>query len=58
MTERVMRAKLYVSAVTKHDSGTETISFYAVGKKDLYDETGLDEDNTFAKYSPCRALVD
>jgi len=51
-----MRAKVGVGVVQtlqNNDGETyaENVSFYGVSKP-LYDETGLDEDNTYAKYSP------
>jgi hypothetical protein len=50
----VMRAKLQVQAVTKHES-CEVLRFHAVAAK-AYDADGLDEDNTFAKFSPSASL--
>lgn len=47
-----MRAKLQVSSVTKHDCGNESIKFHAVAAKSYAETDGLDEDNTFARYSP------
>ena len=52
----VMRAKLGVGLVQEHFYGPdgakscETVTMTAVSKN-KYDETGLDEDNTFAKYT-------
>ena len=50
-----MRAKLQVSYVQENVfNGTkysETLNMYAVPAS-KYDESGLDEDNTFAKMSP------
>jgi hypothetical protein len=46
-----MRAKLRVNFVEKHSNG-ETLHFNAVGKPNGYPEGGLDEDNTYAKYTP------
>ncbi len=57
----VMRAKLQVGMVQEQFYGEngaksgETLTMHAVCKNS-YDETGLDEDNTFAKYSPGAAL--
>ena len=56
-----MRAKLQVGMVQEHFSNldksksAETLSMHAVCKNN-YDESGLDEDNTFAKWSPGAAL--
>ncbi|WP_198033112.1 hypothetical protein [Methylosinus sp. PW1] len=66
-----MRAKLQVGMVQEHfttdwadpnnqDAGVkvktgETLTMHAVCKNQ-YDESGLDEDNTFAKYSPGASL--
>ena len=50
-----MRAKVKVGSVMPYQSNgvttQETVMFYGVSKN-KYDETGLDEDNTFAKFSP------
>jgi hypothetical protein len=61
-----MRAKLQVSMVQENfgwvpegqpkEKSSETLTMHAVCKSTAYDETGLDEDNTFAKYSPGAAL--
>jgi len=47
-----MRAKLQVSSVQKHEGGNETLNFHGVAKSSAYPADGLDEDNTFAKWSP------
>jgi hypothetical protein len=58
----VMRAKMQVGMVQEHFYGpdgaksAETLSMHAVCKN-KYDETGNDEDNTFAKWSPGAALT-
>jgi len=52
-----MRAKFQVSNVVEHFSGPEgaksqeSLTMHGVCKNE-YDKTGLDEDNTFAKFSP------
>jgi hypothetical protein len=52
-----MRAKLQVGMVQEYHYGPngaksgETLTMHAVCKN-KYDETGLDEDNTFAKFTP------
>lgn len=54
---RTMRAKLKVGFVQEcfwgkdKEKSSELITFNGVCKN-KYDETGLDEDNTFAKFSP------
>lgn len=50
-----MRAKLQIASVT-NTGATESLKFHGVGPKNGYGDDGLDEDNTFAKYSPCVAL--
>ncbi|MDD5150154.1 MAG: hypothetical protein PHC28_06670 [Flavobacterium sp.] len=50
-----MKAKLKVVNLNK-SADSETINFVGVSKSDGYDETGLDENNTFAKYTPCADL--
>lgn len=59
----VMRAKLQVGHVQEHFYGadgkksSETVNFHAVCRTDGYTETnGMDEDNTFAMYSPSANL--
>ncbi|MPW17890.1 hypothetical protein GCT13_13320 [Paraburkholderia sp. CNPSo 3157] len=48
----MMRAKMIVESVTRHHGG-ETLKFRAVPKSSApYGEDGLDEDNTYAKFSP------
>lgn len=58
-----MRAKVYVSSVVENfgqpaEEGapgnklSEKLRFNAVSKKEGYDATGDDENNTFAKWSP------
>ena len=47
-----MRAKVKLNHI-QHNQGSETLIFKKKKKKYGYNETqGLDEDNTFAKYSP------
>lgn len=54
---KTMRAKLIVSNVETFDPQPgERLTFHAVAAK-VYDESGLDEDNTYAKYSPSASLV-
>lgn len=61
--EHKMRAKMQVSMVQEHygygegpqPKVGETLTMHAVCKNS-YDETGLDEDNTFAKWSPGATL--
>jgi hypothetical protein len=49
----MMRAKLQVTNVNKHTDGSEVLSFVGVSKCDGYPADGSDEDNTYAKFSPC-----
>lgn len=46
-----MRAKFYLQHVTKGE-GWEKLTFHAVAKAGGYPDDGLDEDNTYAKFSP------
>lgn len=48
----IMRAKLQVATVTQHQDGSETVRFHAVAAKSYAETEGLDEDNTYARYSP------
>lgn len=55
-----MRAKLQVGNIQVYrnkegETVSESLSMYAVAKN-KYDESGLDEDNTFAKMSPGASL--
>lgn len=52
----MMRAKLVVEKVTKHEGGSESLKFRGVSKSDGYNQDGLDENNTFAKFSPSVSL--
>lgn len=56
MTEKVMRAKFVINEVKRLET-IEQLSMSAVCKSGGYDETGLDEDNTFAKFSPSGQLT-
>lgn len=49
-----MRAKLRLASVTKGET-CEQLQFHAVAAK-TYGSDGLDEDNSFAKYSPQASL--
>lgn len=49
----MMRAKLVVVGVTKQTDDSERLQFCGVSKCDGYPSDGSDEDNTFAKFSPC-----
>lgn len=55
--ERTMRAKLRVSNITpsRDREGAvqnEQVKFHGVAKNSAYPEDGLDENNTYAKFSP------
>lgn len=50
-----MRAKMKVSEVIRRDGG-ETLKMHPVCKPGGYEADGLDEDNTFAKFSPGGSL--
>lgn len=50
-----MRAKLQIASVTKHNAECEQLKFHGVAAKS-YPADGLDEDNTFAKFSPSVSL--
>lgn len=47
-----MRAKVYVSGITKYSADTESVQFSAISKNGGYPSDGSDEDNTYAKFSP------
>jgi hypothetical protein len=64
-----MRAKMVVTEVRQHRDYTpvelsekerpvigESVKFTAVCKDGLYPESGLDEDNSYAKWSPSASL--
>jgi hypothetical protein len=46
-----MRAKLQISQITKFQSGNEQLKFHGVPAA-VYKPDGMDEDNTYAKFSP------
>lgn len=51
MINPVMRAKMKVTQVVLSEYG-EKASFTCIGPNAAYPNDGLDEDNTFAKFSP------
>jgi hypothetical protein len=55
---RSMRAKFYITSVEQFGEPVtqERLSFSAVGKSGGYGDDGLDEDNTYARYSPMGSL--
>lgn len=52
----LMRAKLFVSRVEHQNEGTDyasdRVTFAGVSRNDGYPTDGLDENNTYAKFSP------
>lgn len=46
-----MRAKMRVSKVERFD-GQDNVTMSAVGRSGSYPEDGIDEDNTYAKFTP------
>jgi hypothetical protein len=48
----VMRAKMRISQIVKHNPECETLKFHAVSKSTAYPADGSDEDNTYARFSP------
>ena len=50
-----MRAKMQVFEVTEYPQNQRLI-LRAVGPKGNYPEDGSDENNTFARFTPCAAL--
>lgn len=55
MAERVMRAKMAVNKVERHQN-VEILTMSPVCKPDGYPTDGRDEDNTFARFSPAGSL--
>jgi hypothetical protein len=55
-TMTTMRAKLKVTNVVKDEGGAEALTFAAVYKATGYEPGGLDEDNTYATYTPFAEL--
>ena len=53
---RTMRAKLKLTSVTLSEN-SDQLKFSAVCKPSGYPDSGLDEDNTFAKFSPSAELT-
>jgi len=51
-----MRAKMRVENVQKLGLDSEVLTFRGVAKSDGYPPDGSDENNTFARYSPCAEL--
>ena len=52
----VMRAKMRVANVVGHLDGSESLSFSGVARADGYPEDGSDENNSFARWTPCAEL--
>jgi hypothetical protein len=52
----VMRAKMRVSNVVSYDGG-ELLDFCAVSRPDGYPEDGVDEDNSFARWTPSATVA-
>lgn len=52
---KTMRAKLKISSVESKES-YENLNFSAVSKLEGYPASGLDEDNSFAKWTPTAKL--
>lgn len=50
-----MRAKMRITSITQHEN-CEVLTFNAVAKSTSYPEDGIDEDNTYAKFSPSGEL--
>ncbi|RWE59800.1 MAG: hypothetical protein E5V22_05995 [Mesorhizobium sp.] len=50
-----MRAKMQITRIEKHGD-TEALHFHAVSRSSSYPADGSDEDNTYAKFSPCGSL--
>lgn len=51
-----MRAKMVLESVVVNSDKSESLTFRAVCKEDGYEEDGLDEDNTFAAFTPSADL--
>ncbi len=53
-----MRAKFKINHIDKRYSanGQETLYFNTVSKSSAYPDSGYDEDNTYAKFSPSGQL--
>lgn len=50
-----MRAKFKIIKIDRYET-CETLHFCAVSKDSAYPPDGSDEDNTYAKFSPCGEL--
>lgn len=51
----VMRAKMRINSIEKYET-SEALNLLAVSKDEGYPENGLDENNTFAKFTPSANL--
>lgn len=49
--DHVMRAKFQIAKIEEYSDTQQRVFFHAVAAKS-YGEDGLDEDNTYAKFSP------
>jgi hypothetical protein len=52
-----MRAKMRVAKIERHSEESETLKFHAVAKNEAYPEDGSDENNSFARWTPCADLT-
>jgi hypothetical protein len=50
-----MRAKLKLTNIVKFEN-CETLTFFAVGKSEVYPPDGYDENNTFSRWTPSAEL--
>ncbi len=53
---KAMRCKVQVASVRQDGPTQQTVTFNAVSRKTPYAADGLDEDNTFAKFTPMATL--
>jgi len=52
----MMRAKMKITAVDTQYEGQENITFHAVTPNEAYPADGTDENNTYARWTPCAVL--
>ena len=52
-----MRAKFRIASVLRGEGSNETLKMHPVSKSGAYPTDGVDEDNTFARWSPSGELT-
>ena len=52
----MMRAKMKVTGIDTQYEGQENLTFHAVCPNEAYPNDGTDENNSYARWTPCAVL--